>query len=68
MNHPLVMYDLITLRHAEDMRRADHDRLVREAGAARRSRSIDAVPFRERLARLLGATLPRARGGEASGA
>ncbi len=68
MNHPLVMYDLAKLRIAEDLRIADRERLVRQAGASRTPRSIDAVPFRERLARLFGTSLPRARGGATAGA
>jgi hypothetical protein len=65
MNHPLVMYDLAKLRIAEDLRQADRDRLVRQAGAARNDRSIDAVPFKERIARLFGPVFPTNRPGTA---
>ncbi|HYO44641.1 MAG TPA: hypothetical protein VES19_15690 [Candidatus Limnocylindrales bacterium] len=54
MSHPLVMYELAKLRIAEDLRQAERDRMVREAGSARRARNIDAVPFRDRVARLFG--------------
>jgi hypothetical protein len=65
MNHPLVMYDLAKLRMAEDLRQADRDRLVRQAGASRADRSIDAVPFKERIARLFGPVFPTGRPGAA---
>jgi hypothetical protein len=68
MNHPIVMYELAKLRIAEDLRAAEHERLIREAGRTRPGRSIDAVPFRERLARLVGSAQPKARGGAAAGA
>lgn len=68
MNHPIVMYELAKLRIAEDLRTAEHERLIREAGGGRTGRSIDAAPFRERLARLMGSGQPRARGGAAAGA
>lgn len=60
MNHPIVMYDLAKLRIADDLRQAERDRLVREAGRAHRPRSIDAVPFRDRLTRLFGGARPSA--------
>ncbi len=66
MNHPLVSYELAKLKIAEDIRWAERERLVREAGAPRRNPSIDAVPFRERLARLLGAGRGTARPGTAA--
>ena len=52
MNHPLVMYDLAKLRIADDLRQAERDRLVRQAGS-RSDGAIDAVPFRERLVALM---------------
>jgi hypothetical protein len=66
MLHADTMYELAKLRIAEDLRRAERERLVRQAGAGRESGAIDAVPFRERLARLFGASWPAARGGLAS--
>lgn len=66
MNHPLLMYDLAKLRIAEDIRQADRDRLVRQAGNARPSGTIDSVPFRERLTRLLGVVWPSANDGAAA--
>jgi hypothetical protein len=66
MNHPLVMYDLAKLKIAEDLRQADRDRLVRQAGSSRAAHTIDAVPFRERLARLFGAVWPSPSGGSAT--
>ncbi len=68
MSHPLVMYELAKLRIAEDLRQAERDRMVREAGSARRARSIDAVPFRDRVARLLGLSSPSTPGGVATAA
>ena len=58
MTHPLVMYELAKLRIADDLRQAERDRMVREAGSARPQRSIDAVPFRDRVARLFGLSSP----------
>ena len=68
MTHPLVMYELAKLRIAADLRQAERDRMVREAGSARRTRSIDAVPFRERVARLFGQPSPSTRDGVATAA
>jgi hypothetical protein len=65
MTHPLLMYELARLRNADDLRRADHDRLVREAGARPFGR-IDALPFRERLTRLFGVVWPPADDGAAT--
>ena len=67
MNHPLVMYDLAKLRIADDLRQAERDRLVRQAGS-RADGAIDAVPFRERLARLFETVRPAGRGTAAAGA
>jgi len=64
MNHPLLMYDMAKLKIAEDLRQADRERLIRQAGEARRS-TIDAVPFRERLTRLFGTVWPAAGNGAA---
>ena len=52
MNHPLVMYDLAKLRIADDLRQAERERLVRQAGQVRAAGAIDAVPFLERLTRI----------------
>jgi hypothetical protein len=68
MNHPLLMYELAKLKIAEDLRQAERDRLVREAGASRTLGSIDAVPFRERVVRLFGTVRPSTRGGATAGA
>jgi hypothetical protein len=65
MYHPILMYDLAKLRIAEDLRQAERERLVRQAGASRYGGSIDAVPFRDRLARLFGIGGPAARSGAA---
>jgi hypothetical protein len=54
MYHPETMFELAKLRIAEDLRQAERDRLVRQAGASRSSGAIDSVPFRERLGRLFG--------------
>jgi hypothetical protein len=62
MYHPIVMYDLAKLRIAEDLRRAERERLVRQAGQSRPT-AIDAVPFRERLQRLFGSFAPMGRAG-----
>jgi hypothetical protein len=60
MNHPLVMYDLAKQRIADDLRQAERDRLIRQAGRTQGDGAIDAVPVLERLPRLLGATTPAA--------
>jgi hypothetical protein len=66
MNHPLLMYDLARLRIAEDLRQAERERLVREAGSTRRGGAIDAMPFRDRIARLFGIAGPQSRSGAAT--
>jgi hypothetical protein len=55
MYHPLILRDLAAMRMADDIRQAERDRRVREAASARSTRAIDAVPFRERVARLFDA-------------
>ena len=66
MNHPIVQYELVKLKMAEELRQAEHARQVRLAGSARQARTIDSVRFRERVARLFGAAWPVARGGSAT--
>jgi hypothetical protein len=61
MYHPETMYELAKLRMAEDLRIAEHERLVRRAGEAKASGAIDAVRFRDRLTRLFGAVFPVGR-------
>lgn len=68
MNHPLVMYDLAKQRIADDLRQAERERLIRQAGQSRGDGTIDAVPFLERLTRLLGATRPAGHRPAAAGA
>jgi hypothetical protein len=58
MYHPETMYELTKMRMAEDLRMAEHERLVRRAGADKPSGAIDAVRFRDRLTRLFGAVWP----------
>jgi hypothetical protein len=58
MYHPETMYELAKLRMAEDLRMAEHERLVRRAGESHPSGAIDAVKFRDRLTRLFGAVWP----------
>ena len=65
MYHPNLLYDQVKLKMAEDMRWAEQQRLVRQAGASGHDGSIDAVPFRERLSRLFGGSRPTARGASA---
>ena len=48
---------------ADLLREAEQDRLARQVGKAERSGAIDAVGFRERLARLLGGFPPLSSGG-----
>jgi len=67
MNHPLVLSDLAKLRIADDLRQAERDRLVRQAGTGSDG-AIDAVPFRERLSRLFETVRPVGRGAAAAGA
>jgi hypothetical protein len=52
--HPDIAYDLAKLKIAEDLRIAERERLVRQAGRRRQSGAIDAVSFRDRVARLFG--------------
>jgi hypothetical protein len=52
--HPDIAYDLAKLKIAEDLRIAERERLVRQAGSHRHSGAIDAVSFRDRVARLFG--------------
>jgi hypothetical protein len=68
MYHPETMYELTKMRMAEDLRQAERDRLIRRAGEDRASGAIDAVRFRDRLTRLLGAVFPAGRGGAAPAA
>ena len=58
MFHPETMYELAKLKMAEDLRYAERERLVRQAGSARPDGAIDSVRFRERLTRLFGAIWP----------
>jgi hypothetical protein len=62
MFHPETMYELAKLRIAEDLRDAERQRLVRQAGSARGPEAIDAVRFRDRLTRLFGAVWPSTPG------
>ena len=66
MYHPQLMYDLAKLRIAEDLRQAERERLVRQAGSSRDGGAIDAVPFLDRLARLFGFAGSPTRGGAAT--
>jgi hypothetical protein len=52
--HPDIAYDLAKLKIAEDLRIAERERLIRQAGRRRDSGAIDAVTFRDRVARLFG--------------
>lgn len=54
--HADTMYELAKLRIAEDLRQAERARLVRRAGGESRHFTIDAVKFRQRVARLFGPT------------
>ena len=66
MNSPYVLYELAKLHIADDLRQAERDRLVRQAGS-RSDGAIDAVPFRERLSRLFDTVRPAGRGPAAAG-
>jgi hypothetical protein len=61
--HPETMYELTRMRMAEDLRAAERQRLIRRAGAEKASGAIDAVRFRDRLTRLLGAVFPAGHDG-----
>ena len=65
MFDPETWYQLAKLRMAEELRQAERERLVRRAGSPTPSGAIDAVRFRDRLARLFGSTWPTARDGAA---
>jgi hypothetical protein len=58
--HPETMYELAKLRIAEDLRQADRERLIRQAGLSRPP-TIDAARFRNRVTRLFGAGSPSPR-------
>jgi hypothetical protein len=52
--HPDIAYEMAKLKIAEDLRIAERERLVRQAARRRDSGAIDAVGFRDRIARLFG--------------
>lgn len=52
--HPETMYVLAKLQIAENLRQAERERLVRQAGASTRPPTIDAARFRQRVTRLFG--------------
>lgn len=54
MKGPEHMYELARLRMDENLRQAERERLVRRAGSPTPSGTIDAVRFRDRVARLFG--------------
>jgi hypothetical protein len=58
--HPATMYELAKLRIADDLRQAEQERLVRQAGT-NRPPTIDSARFRQRLGKLFGSTLPTVR-------
>jgi hypothetical protein len=66
--HPDIAYDLAKLKIAEDLRTAERERLVRQAGRRRDSGAIDAVAFRDRVARLFGLTPNRTNRSRPAGA
>jgi len=66
--HPDIAYDLAKLKIAEDLRTAERERLVRQAGRRRDSGAIDAVAFRDRVARLFGITPNRTNRSRPAGA
>jgi len=68
LTHPELMYDLAKKQMAERLEVAERERMVRRAGASRPSGAIDAVPFRERLSRALGALWPSAADGSSPAA
>jgi hypothetical protein len=63
--HPDIAYELAKLKIAEDLRTAERERMIRRAARSRNSGAIDAVGFRQRVARLFGGShqsdLDRAR-------
>ena len=62
-------WELTKLKIDDFHREAERDRLARQALDARNSGAIDATPFRERLARLLGGFSPlQSRGPRLAGA
>lgn len=52
--HPLTHYSLAMDRIAEDHRRADLERIARQARDGRRSAPVGMVAFRDRVTRLFG--------------
>ena len=66
--HPTTMYLLAQVKMAELQSEAERDRLARRARETRSSGAIDAVGYRERLARILGGFPPlQARGPRSTG-
>lgn len=57
--HPDTTYELAKLKIAEDLRMAERERMVRRAADDRDSGAIDAVGFRDRVARLFGGSAHR---------
>jgi hypothetical protein len=57
--HPDTTYELVKLKIAEDLRMAERERMVRRAAEDRHSGAIDAVGFRDRVARLFGGSHQR---------
>src|SRR6266508_481163 len=66
--HPDIAYDLAKLKIAEDLRAAERERLIRQAGRRRDSGAIDAVAFRDRVARLFGISPNRTNRSRPAGA
>jgi hypothetical protein len=52
--HPETMYELVKLRHAEDLAQAERERLVRRAAVGSGATRSEPIRFRARVARLLG--------------
>jgi hypothetical protein len=62
MYHPVALYMLAKIRIDDDLAQAERERQVRRAGSPRPAGRIDAVRFRDRLARLFGNVGPSLTG------
>jgi hypothetical protein len=61
--HPETMYELVKLRHAEDLKWAENQRLARRVAEGSGARKSDPIRFRDRVARVFGSSLPSATPG-----
>ncbi len=66
--HPETMYELVKLRHAEDLAQAERERLARRIAAGSSARRSDPLRFRDRVFRVFGSGWPSAGSTRPAGA